>query len=231
MTDRKRLNSEVPGKIPEKDIKAWKRDKGQAQRNAKLKAVDGVSPEKAMKIVKLFADTGDAHFISMRVNLEVAVIKRVLANFQINSIEDAIKLVKSGVIGEFDKASKAERMSDDVAAREQHADDSDKLKQHDAAKVKPKKTQEEKDLELQALRDEAQRKNKKDQLRSLIAEGLNQSKKPSSFRIDIADVTAFKAMIPHGVGQLQRRFGGSKKDIVAEVKRLSPTTDVDMLRP
>ena len=231
MEDRKRLNGEIPGTISKKDIEAWKRDKGQAGRNAKLKKLDGITTDQAIKVVKTFAQLGDYHHTSVRLGLEAGKVKAVLAHFKISSIEDAKRLITSGIIGELDRASANERDTDAAQAKQDHQDASARLAEHDAARTKPKKTQLEKDVELRELREDAQRKNKRDQIKSLIAQGLNESKNTSKFRIDLKDVAKFVAMIPHGLFFLQRQFGGSKKDIVSEIKRLSPTTDINVLRP
>ena len=79
--------------------------------------------------------------------------------------------------------------------------------------------------------EEAIRKNKEDKIREFIADALALKTNTSSFRIPLNMVARFKQMIPYGISQLQRQFGGSGQDILGEIKRLAPSIDVDMLRP
>lgn len=231
MNDKKRLNAEGGHKITKAEKDAWNKGKTDAIKNLKLNGIDGINFDKAIKIVRIYAENGNEQFVRQKVELSISDIRKVLAKFKINSIEDARALVNSGIIAELDNAQTEERTSSDALQKEKELATSEKLKEHEKLYGQQvKKSDEEKDLALAKNRDEAFRKNKADKIRSLIAQGISDTK-PNAFRIKIADVTMFKSMIPYGVSQLQRRFGGSKADIVAEIKRLSPGTDIDVLRP
>lgn len=231
MNDKKRLNAEGNHKISKAEKDAWNKGKNDALKNLKMNGINGISSDKAVQIVKLFADGGNEQFIRQKVGLSISDIRKTLAEFNIKSIEDARAVVKAGLISELDKAVLEDSNLSDAMQKEKEATMADKMKDHEKVfGQQAKKTDEEKDLALAKNRDEAFRKNKADKIRSLIAQGIGNAK-PNAFRINIADVTMFKSMIPYGVSQLQRRFGGSKADIVAEIKRLSPGTDIDVLRP
>ena len=232
MNDKKRLNAENAKPIKKGDIDAWNRGKDDAKRNKMLmKNLSGVSSSMAVNVVKLFADSGDEQFIRNKLSISVSDIRNILNSFGIKSIEDARKVVKSGLVHELDVASATNRQEAEVAQRAIENTQSDKLKAHDKEFAKkPALTDEEKDLKLRDARNDAFAKNKAEKIKSLIAEGIKPVK-TNGFQISMKDVSTFKSMIPHGVSQLQRRFGGTPKDIVREIKRLSPTTDTDMLRP
>ncbi len=231
MNDKNRLNAQGEHKITQGEKDAWKRGKNDAAKNLKLNGINGVNADKAVQIVKLFADGGNEQFIRQKVGLSVSDIRKVLAGFNVNSIEDARAMVKSGLIAELDAAKLVDQQTATSAQRDVEASRTGKLADHEKRFAGPdKKTDAEKDEILRERRDEAFRKNKAEKIKSLIAEGIK-PQDPDAFRIRLSDVAIFKSMIPYGVGQLQRRFGGSKKDIVAEVKRLAPGTDVDLLRP
>lgn len=231
MNDKKRLNAEGDHKITQGEKDAWKRGKNDAAKNSKLSDINGIDANKAIQVVRMFAEGGGEQFIRQKLGLSISDIRKALAGFNINSIEDARAVVKRGLIAELDAAKRSDQQ---IAASEQKAVEAEratKLEKHDKTfGPMEKMTDEEKDAILQERREEAFRKNKADKIKSLIAEGIKKQD-PNGFQIRLSDVAAFKSMIPYGVGQLQRRFGGSKKDIVAEIRRLSPSTDVDLLRP
>ena len=231
MDDKKRLNAEAPRTISQAEKDAWQRSKNDALKNLKLVNLDGLSPEKAIQIVKLYADSGNEQFVRQKLSVPVADIRRVLTKFNIKSIEDAKSIVKTGIIAQLDEAEQAEKLEADQNQIKQTEADKEKLKAHEQQFSNPQRlTAEEKDKKLKVAQEEAFRKNKADKIRNLIAQGI-EADSESNFRIELSDITAFKSMIPYGVSQLQRRFGGSKKDIVNEIKRLSPNTDTSMLRP
>lgn len=231
MNDKKRLNAEGEHKISQGEKDAWKRGKQDAAKNLKLNGINGVNADKAIQVVRMFADGGSEQFIRQKLGLSISDIRKALAGFNVNSIEDARNIVKKGLIAELDAVKREDQQ---MAASEQkvvEAERAAKLEKHDMT-FGPVETMsdEEKDVILQARREEAFRKNKAEKIKSLIAEGIK-PRDPNAFQIRLSDVATFKSMIPYGVSQLQRRFGGSKKDIVAEIRRLSPSTDVDLLRP
>ena len=228
--DKGRLNNEDVPQITQGDIDAWNRGKGDGARNKLLAASRTLSVEKAVALVKMYAELGDVHYLSTRFDISVSEANKVLAAFGIQSIEDAKAAVRSGVISEYDAALK-ESLEDDVVRREvEHEAASERLEEQERAQEPTELTEEEQDIALAERRDKAQEQNKKDKLRQLIAEGLELDANASSFRIPMNRISEFKQLIPHGVGQLQRRFGGKAKDIVSEIKRLAPDVDVDMLR-
>jgi hypothetical protein len=230
MDDKKRLNAEAPRTISQAEKDAWQRSKNDALKNLKLANLDGLSPEKAIQIVKLYADSGNEQFIRQKLSIPISDIRKVLTKFNIKSIEDAKSIVKTGIIAQLDEAVQADKIEADQNQVKQTEADKEKLKAHEQKFASPQTTAEEKDKKLKVAQEEAFRKNKADKIRNLIAQGI-EADSESNFRIELADITAFKSMIPYGVSQLQRRFGGSKKDIVNEIKRLSPSTDISMLRP
>jgi len=231
MDEKKRLNGEQTREISQVEKDAWLRGKNDALKNLKLANLDGISTEKAVQVIRLYADSGNEQFVRQKVSMSIADIRKILTKFNIKSIEDAKSIVKSGVIAQLDAAQEADKLQADQQQNMKATDGADKLKAHNEQfNNQSKLSNDEKDQKLKAAQEEAFRKNKADKVRSLIAEGI-QSPNDSGFRIPLSDISVFKSMIPYGVGQLQRRFGGSKKDIVSEIKRLSPSTNVDMLRP
>jgi len=231
MNDKKKLNSELPHTIRQGEIDAWNRGKNDAKKNQTLKEENAVSTDKAVNIVKMFAQSGDANFVSMKLQVAIADVRKVLNRFNIKSIEDARNLVSRGIIADLDAAKEDDRVEAETNAKANVAQQEERFKEHNQSLEKTKLTQEAKDLKLKAAQEEATRKNKTDRIKDIIAKGLESARKPGSFTIDVANIAQFRSMIPHGISQLQRRFGGSKKDILAEVRRLSPETDVAMLRP
>lgn len=231
MNDKKRLNAEGTHQITQGEKDAWQRGKNDAAKNKKLETINGINVEKAVQVVRMFAETGSEQLIRQRLGISISDIRKALDGFGVRSIEDARAAVKKGLIADLDAAKQSDQEN---AASEAKADREKKvtnLNEHKAKWGTPQpKTDEEKDATLQARREEAFRKNKADKVRKLITEGIKPVD-PNAFQIRLSDVPAFKAMIHYGVSHLQRRFGGSAKDIVNEIKRLSPTTDIDMLRP
>lgn len=229
--DKKRLNNEVVPEITQGDIDAWNRGKDDAARNKLLKASQKLTPLRAVALVRMFAELGDLHYLTTRFDVSFDEARRILAAFGVESIEDAKAAVRNGIIAELDDAAAENR---EVAAAQNvidHAAAQERLDKLNLAKeVEPKST-EETDLALAKRREEARRMNKEDQLRQLIAEGIDPETGTSDFRVRLKDVTSFKQMVHLGVSQLQRQFGGTTKDIVNEVKRLVPSMDIDMLRP
>ncbi|MHA2063108.1 MAG: hypothetical protein ACXABY_01885 [Candidatus Thorarchaeota archaeon] len=229
--DKKRLNAEEVPEITQGDIDAWNRGKDDAARNKLLKVTQKLSPERAVALVKMYAALGDIHYLSTRFDISPEEARRILVAFGVNSIEDAKAAVRDGIIAEYDDAAAQNRETRALEQAVDHAAAEERLTELENAKVVEEKTVEEQDIALAKRRDEAQRKNKEDQLRQLIAEGIDPDTGVSAFRIPLNLIAEFKVLIPHGVSQLQRRFGGSAKDIVNEVKRLAPDVDTNMLRP
>lgn len=230
MNDKKRLNAEGSHRITQGEKDAWKRGSKDSAKNSKLAEINGVTPDKAIKVVRLYAEGMNEQFIMQKTGLTAENVKKVLARFNISSIEHARVIVQRGLIAELDQAKVAAQEESTTQQRATEVEQSAKLQDHKKEfGDKPKLTEQEQDLKLRDRRDEAQEKNKLDKLRDLIAKGLETSH--TGFQIRLADTAAFRSMIPYGVSSLQRRFGGSKKDIVAEIRRLSPETDTDMLRP
>lgn len=229
--DKKRLNAEEAPTIKQGEIEAWKRGKGDALRNQLLAASQALSPKRAIALVRMYCDIPDVHFLSTRFSVSVDEVRRVLSAFQINSVEDARKIVSSGIIAELDGAAEEARRDDEAQGRVDHAEAQERLEEQEAAQAPEEVSQEEADQRLAQARQDAQRKNKEDRLRQLIADGLDPKTGKSSFRVPMGRVSEFRRMIPHGVFQLQRAFGGTQADIVSEIRRLAPEYDVDMLRP
>ena len=227
--DKHELNGEKEHKISQHEIDAWNRGKLDAFKNDLLKETN-VSADLASKILKNYAVNGDAHFASTKADVPVNLVRKVLSKFKVESIEQAKELVKSGVIAEYEEAQKQATLEDSLEHRAQEAARQEAMDALEREKQRPSKTQEERDIELQNRRDEAQFKNKKDKIRALIEEGIADSNY-DVFRIDVSDVGEFKSLVQYGVSALQRRFGGSKQDIVREVKRLAPHIDPTMMRP
>ena len=230
MDDKKRLNNEAVPEIKQGEIDAWHRGKHDALRN-KLLTQTTLSPDRAVALVKLFAQLGDLHYVAMKFDMDAENVRQVLKAFDIHSIEDAKTMVREGVIAELDDSDATARQTDEAQRAVDHAEAERRLEEQQAAQVEPEKPVEEIDAALAARRADAQRKNKEDRLRQLLADGLDPETNTRKFRIPVSRVGEFKRMIPHGVYQLQRSFGGSAADIVSEIKRLAPEYDVDMLRP
>lgn len=229
--DKKRLNHEEVPEIKQGEIDAWNRGKKDAVRDKLLAASRALTPKRAVSLVKMFAKLGDVHYVAMKFDITPAEVRKVLDAFDISSIEDAKDIVRSGIIAELDDAEAESGQQREAQQVIDHAAAQKRLEEQQAALEQPTKTTEEIDAVLAKRRDEAQRMNKEDRLRQLIAEGLDPATNTRKFRIPLGKTRQFKQMIPAGVFHLQRQFGGSKADIVSEIKRLAPEYDVDMLRP
>ncbi len=231
MVNEKRIRGEEEHVITQAEKDAWNRGKGDDLRDKLLQAGLKLTPDRAVALVKLFADSGDIHYIALKFDITVDQVKRVLQGFNINSIEDARAIIREGVIAEFDAATEEERVENELANRVEHDAAQVRLEELQKSLEPEIKSTEEIDATLSERRDEAQRLNKRDQIRALISEGIDPRTGQSDFRVSLADVSSFKSMIPYGVSHLQRRFGGSKADIVKEIERLAPQFNVDLLRP
>lgn len=229
--DKKRLIGEEVPQITQGDIDAWHRGKEDAARNKLLAVSKKVSVKQAINLIKMFADFGDLHYLALRLDIGVDEVQKVLTAFDIRSIEDAKTAVRSGIIAEYDAAAAENREKLVLEQAVEHAEAERRLLEQTPVEEPVAKTLEEQDAALSVRQDEARRKNKEDQLRQLIAEGLDLETHVNSFRIPLHQISQFKQMIPHGVSSLVRKFGGSPKDVVNEIKRLSPDFDTDMLRP
>lgn len=229
--DKKRLNNEEVPEIKQGAIDAWARGKGDALRNKLLAASRKLSPKRAVSLVKMFAQLGDVHYLAMRFDVPADEVRRVLAAFDVRSIEDAKTIVRSGVIAELDDAEAQSQQGRESQETVDHAEASKRLEEQQRVLEAEATVERESDESLTVRRDEAQRKNKEDRLRQLIAEGLDPATNTRKFRIPLARTRDFKKSVTHGVSHLQRQFGGSAADIVSEIKRLAPEIDTDMLRP
>lgn len=228
--DKKRLIGEEEHVITKGEIDAWNRGKNDAAANKLLIVSQKVSVKKAIALVKMYAELGDIHYLSTRFDISVTEARRVLETFGVYSIEDAKTSIRTGIIAEYNSAAAANREEDELHRRAEHQEAQKRLDVIEKEQEVEVKSIEEQDISLAKRRDEAQRRNKEDSLRQLIAEGLDAETNTSAFRIPLQSIASFKQMIPYGVSQIQRRFGGSAKDIVNEIKRLAPEIDVDMLR-
>jgi len=231
MDNKKRLIGEEVPQITKGDIDVWNRGKDDAVRNKLLRATQKLSPKKAMELIKMYAAVGEVHYLSTRFDIDTDEVRRVLSVFGVNSIEDAKAAVSDGIIAEYDEAVTQNREEQTIERAVEHTAATKRLDQYEQDQETTEKTIEEQDIDLAQRRDTAQRLNKEDQLRQLIAEGIDPKTNMSTFRIPFNQVSQFKKMIPYGVSQLQRRFGGSGKDIVDEIQRLAPDFNTDMLRP
>lgn len=231
MVNEKKIRGEEEHVITQVEKDAWNHSRGDDLRDKLLQADLQLTPDRAVALVKLYADSGDVHYIAMKFDITVDQVKRVLTGFRINSIEHARSIIREGVIAEFDAAVEEERVEEELAHREEHVEAQARLDQLQESLEPEVKTTEEIDQTLSERRDEAQILNKRDQIRALISEGIDPRTGQSNFRVPLADISSFKSMIPYGVGQLQRRFGGSQADVVREIKRLAPQFNVDLLRP
>lgn len=229
MTDKKRLIGEDARPISQGEIDAWNRGRKDAQRNERLKSK--VSADLAIRVVRAFAQSGKVQDVSLRLDIPVDAVRRVLNAFEISSIEDARESISSGVIGELDAAVAKQQDEDGAQTLVDYEAASQRLADQQAALAGEERTVEEMDKNMAERRDEAQRRNKADRLRQMIADGIDVKTGKTTFRIPLSQVKAFKAMIPRGVETMRRQFGGTAKDIVSEVKRLVPDFDTDMLRP
>lgn len=228
--DEKRLRGEEEHIITQGEIDAWRRGEQDAARDKLLQASKSMSVKKAIALVKMYAELGDLHYLTTRFDIKIDEARRVLAAFGINSIEDAKAAVRSGVIAEYDSAKAEADAESEAERRSGHAEAEERLLERTRQREETPRDPAEVDAELRERAAEAQQKNKQDQLRQLISEGLDAKTNTSTFRIPLGLVGEFKQLIPHGVSQLRRRFGGSSKDIVNEIKRLAPEVDIDMLR-
>lgn len=229
--DKKRLIGETEHVITKGEIDAWHRGKRDVVASKLLAASKKVSVKQAIALVKMWAELGDIHYLSTRFDINVSEIRKVLATFGIHSIEDAKNAVRNGIIAEYEDAAAVNREEAELDRVIDQAEGQKRLDAFEKAKESEVKTEEEKDVDLAQRREEAIRKNKEDQIREFIADELALKTNTSSFRIPLNMVARFKQMIPYGISQLQRQFGGSGQDILGEIKRLAPSIDVDMLRP
>jgi hypothetical protein len=226
--DRDKLIGKTEHKITQREKDAWNAGKKDAASSKKLQDREKSSVDQAIAIVKLYAQHGDVHYVGVRLDVRASEIRRVLKSYNIHSIENAREVVRKGIIAEYDEAANANRDQAEMERRADHAVRAERFDKRQRDKEVKKKTPGEKDALLAKRREAADVLNKQDRLRQLMAEGLDSN--ASKFRIPFYDVPKFKALIPHGVGQLQRQFGGTAKEIVSEVRRLAPNIDTDMLR-
>ena len=225
--DKEQLIGKTEHIITEHEMEAWQKGKGDAAAGKILKVSEKLSVKQAIDLVRMYAALGDVHFLAQRFDTNVNEINKVLGAFGVSSIEDAKRLTTTGVIAELDAASTQQRDQDQLDQKAKEVETQAKVDAQVEAKVEL--TQEEKDLRLRERQDEAQTKNKRDQIRQLIAEGIDVE--VEGMRIPVGLIGEFKSMIPHGVSALQRRFGGSGPEIKSEIRRLAPHIDLDMLRP
>lgn len=231
MASEKDLKNPPEHKITQQEINAWNRGKGDEVKNMLLKLQKQLSVDQAVKVVKLYAETGDLHFIALKFDADPSDIRKILRAFDVNSIEDAKKQVREGVIAEFDKQNSTESIVDSNEQKQKEKEAQARLEELDSKQQQSPPEEFELDKRLAESRNQAQQKNKQDQLRAILAEGLQSKNRSSSFRIPMSQIREFRAMIPYGVSAIQRRFGGSRGDVISEIQRLSPQTDISMLRP
>lgn len=228
--DQDRLIGADKHTITKGEMDAWKRGENDAAKNKLLRASTRLSVSQAIALIRMYSELGDVHYITTRFDTSADEVRSILRAFGVSSIEDAKKIVREGTIAELDAAEVTQRDEDEATRRVAHIA-AQAIFEAGLDQPVEEPTQDEKDKKLAKRQDEAQTKNKQDQIRALIAEGIDPKTNTSDMRIPLASVAEFKSMIPYGVSQLKRRFGGTDKDIVSEIKRLSPSTHIDMLRP
>lgn len=229
--EKKRLIGDKEHTITKGEIAGWNRGKQDALKSKILAASGKLSVERAIALIKAYAKLGDEHHAAMQFNITPSEVRKILSSFSIQSIEDARQLIREGIIAEYDNAKTATSEASEIQRRIDQEEGQQRLEVFEEQQRQLPLTLAERDQNLTERQTEAQRKNKEDKLRQLIAEGIDPKTNTSDFRIPIHLISEFKAVIPHGVGQLQRRFGGTQADIVNEIKRLSPDTVIEMLRP
>lgn len=225
--DEKQMRGEATHNITEGEKAAWQRSKGDAQRNDKLAQTD-IPVSRVLKIVELYSEFGDDNRVAMRLDLEVRDVRRILSRFNVKSIEDARKLLKSGVVGDAIEEIQQEIQDSTLEAQQSAQDAAEAYETHQAEFDAP--TKESASESLLERQKQAQELNKQDQVRQILHQGIKR-RDPNAWQIPLDRVNEFKGKIRYGVSHLQRQFGGSKKEIVAEIRRLAPETDTDMLRP
>jgi len=227
MTDEKRLRGESTHNITEGEKAAWQRSKGDAQRNDKLKNLE-LPIGSVLKIVELYAEQGDINAIALRLDLAVVDVNKTLIAFNIQSIEDARKLIRSGVVGDAMREAQQDIQDQNLEAQQDTQDAQDAHEKHQSRFDQSNQNEPAESVSERQKR--AEQLNKQDRIREILSQGLK-PRDPNAWRVPLDRINEFKSQLIHGVGYLQRQFGGSKKDIVNEIRRLSPETDTDTLRP
>lgn len=213
-------------------IQAHQRGKDDLERARMLLEQSKLTPNKARRLVQDYAALGDVHSLALRFNMHKNDVERFLRSLDINSIEDAKRIMRSGSSvtlfnTEFDdyiEASKAEA----ALTKER----SEQLEEHAETFSKDPvvKSAEAADEQLRELRGEMEERSKSEQKRLALQRVEQAMKEAEGFRIPQAREGEFKRLVIMSIESARRQFGGTKKQIRAEARRLLPGVDVDMLR-
>jgi len=221
--------SEKENKPTQKAIKAHQRGKNDAKRAKKLAEQRRLTNKQITALVTEYASVGDAFHSATKFGLTVPELRNLLDSFGIQDVTSAREVLNKGLLAEITKNAAAEMEGEVAKLKAEDAERQERLEE--VTKEDSRDMTEAKEKALQDLQAEAARKNKDDAARLAKLQAAEFEKQLDEDRFTIPDnlVPQFKKTILYGVGAAQRQFGGSRREILSEVRRLIPEIDVDVL--
>lgn len=219
MQDRERkMLGQEDGKITDAEIRNFHRQREGQQ--VGYRQVDE-TPDDLRRLVQNFAQFGELYRAAMACSMNPQIARNHLASLGITTIEDARRMLDTGVLKEVDDMRLTAINAARIAAEKNRERAEAKFAEHQAAmnasKEKPKKVS----------RQQADRKNLADKARQALH---STEKHADRFHVPRGQEKQFKDMVMGDPSLAIRTFGCSREDLVYEAKRLMPNIDTDMLR-
>jgi hypothetical protein len=226
------MNDNKPSKAA---IRAHHLGKDDFQRAKILASRNKLSTKKIINILKDFAQMGDLYRLSLKFDMQPNDVRNLLSEFGILDPTDARAAINGGLLGAIQNAWEDTREATIKQDRLDHTETARRLNQHKADfnldQDSPSTVDEvAAQMKIEERRIEAERLNAETKARFQEYQNTKFTQEDSKFRIPDSLVPQFKTVVLHGIETAMRRFGGSRKDIINEVKRLMPEIDVDLLR-
>lgn len=214
----------MSNEFSEYSINAYHKSKMEALRASGIDSLEKLTVQQIVNIITNYSELGDLYRISNKYNLTIGAVKSLLQKYDIKNQIDAIKLVRAGLVADFKKEQVEEVIEEAIeSAREQ------KRKEKLLEEEDKKREKEPPQQTLEQDKEDSELFNKKVKAKQAVEDLLKL--KQQKFRIPPGEALLFKQMLPHGLGALIRHFGGTKEEILNEIKRLVPSFDVSVLRP
>lgn len=233
MDERERKMLGVDDNQPtQKAIEAHQRGAGDLERARKLAEQRRIKPDRVVALVKEYAELGDAFHSASKYDITVPELRSLFDELGINSVTDARKALANGLLAGMMDAIEEERADAQVQIKEEDVRRQSTLDaleaKKDSAAVEKAQVEAARFSELQ---EEVARKNKDDAMRfaKMQAAQLAKEQEKGRFTVPVSLVPQFKKTVLFGVAAAQRQFGGTRAEILAEVKRLMPQIDVDLI--
>lgn len=213
--DHDKLIGKKDNQIRQAEIEAYHRGKDDHIKSGKLaveKLRKNMSDKAILSIVQDYAHGHHVEQICLKTGLDKAEILSILKTLDIETGAQARRFLDEQSHLSLD--DQAERKRKHVEAQARLDEQNKKLVSKKPTPVSPK---------------QISHKNKLDKVRQLLSTKVNKT----TFKVAVNLELDFKSLVVYGLNAIRRKFGEqlTDKEIKAEIKRLLPGVNVDLVRP